>query len=136
MSRTSDLASAVTCESLQVDMAAEYRGGGPPNRETRIQDEICTTAAALLQQRTMLLASTGAHVNTFAESARQRKESRARRRMDGGVDGVLSYMYKYDTHSHVRVYRVTRYPLSISRMTVSILSSPISLAHILYRFPG
>jgi hypothetical protein len=32
--------------------------------------------------------------------------------------------------------RVTRYPISISRMTISILSSPIALAHIPYRYPG
>ena len=32
--------------------------------------------------------------------------------------------------------RVTKYPISIRRMTVSILSSPISLAHIPYRYPG
>ena len=32
--------------------------------------------------------------------------------------------------------RVTRCPISISRMTISILSSPISLAHIPYRYPG
>jgi hypothetical protein len=32
--------------------------------------------------------------------------------------------------------RVTRYPISISRMTVSVPSSPISLAHIPYRYPG
>ena len=39
--------------------------------------------------------------------------------------------------------RVTRYPISISRMTASILSSPISLAHVIsichiditYRYP-
>jgi hypothetical protein len=32
--------------------------------------------------------------------------------------------------------RVTRYPISISRKTISILSSPISLAHIPYRYAG
>jgi len=32
--------------------------------------------------------------------------------------------------------RVTTYPTSISWMTMSILSSPISLAHIPHRYPG
>ena len=32
--------------------------------------------------------------------------------------------------------RVTRYPISIWEMTISIRSSPISLAHIPYRYPG
>jgi hypothetical protein len=32
--------------------------------------------------------------------------------------------------------RVTRYPISIWRMTISILSSFTSLAHIPYRYPG
>jgi len=30
----------------------------------------------------------------------------------------------------------TRYPISIWEMTISILSSPISLAHIPHRYPG
>ena len=36
-------------------------------------------------------------------------------------------------HSPQGLGRVTRYPISISRMAVSILSSPISLANIPYR---
>ena len=32
--------------------------------------------------------------------------------------------------------RVTRYPMSIWKMTISIMSSPISLARIPYRYPG
>jgi hypothetical protein len=33
-------------------------------------------------------------------------------------------------------HKMTRYPMSIWRITASILSSPISLDHIPHRYPG
>ena len=44
-------------------------------------------------------------------------------------------MYPY-TLSCEALPRVTRYPISIWEMTILILSSPISLARIAYRYPG
>jgi hypothetical protein len=55
-----------------------------------------------------------------------------------GRPGHLRWSHLQDTHRRAgrAQGRVTRYPISIWEITISILSSPISLAHIPYRYPG
>jgi hypothetical protein len=55
--------------------------------------------------------------------------------LEGGREQVR-VSFKAGAYTRPLLSRVTRYPISIWRMTISMLSSPISLDHIPYRYPG